>query len=192
MKDLLIIFSPSLKSSPQSETIFLSKEHDGIARWFSREVTNLHQHAVQLGKDSCIYCDTPIQVKKVVSPDSCKKYVKIGADEGEEMFNAFLKAFIKEYTHIVLVRKVAEGISKEILEDAFHKLLTNDYVIGPSKDGEYYLIGMKKLDPFIFDIHTTREHIRFHDILEYTANASTTCYQLPVLNEIKEAIKIIN
>lgn len=35
-------------------------------------------------------------------------------------------------------------IKQQNLEEAFRKLDDSDYVIGPAKDGGYYLLGMKK------------------------------------------------
>ena len=43
------------------------------------------------------------------------------------------------------------GLNAGILEHAFEKLLSHDFVLGPAADGGYYLIGMKKFYPAVFE-----------------------------------------
>ncbi len=42
-------------------------------------------------------------------------------------------------------------VTSRMLRDAFEKLGSNDLVIGPAKDGGYYLIGLKIYRPEIFE-----------------------------------------
>jgi rSAM/selenodomain-associated transferase 1 len=48
---------------------------------------------------------------------------------------------LKEHDHVLLIGGDAPQLSKEILEQAINELLTNDFVIGPARDGGYYLFG---------------------------------------------------
>ncbi len=51
-------------------------------------------------------------------------------------------------------------INRDIIRDAFLRLENNDVVIGPAKDGGYYLIGMKAMHPEMFQrISWSTEHV---------------------------------
>ena len=41
-------------------------------------------------------------------------------------------------------------LTPEIIQEAFHALETHEVVIGPAKDGGYYLLGMKSIHKQIF------------------------------------------
>ena len=80
-----------------------------------------------------------------------KKFVQKGADLGIRMQNAFQNGFDLGYENIILIGSDLPSISKEIIETGFDKLQQNDLVFGPAEDGGYYLIGMSKMNPSIFE-----------------------------------------
>ena len=63
---------------------------------------------------------------------------------------AFKDVFDKGYESLLIIGSDCFELTTNNIEDAFSKLEKNDIVIGPSNDGGYYLLGMKKLFPFIF------------------------------------------
>ena len=66
------------------------------------------------------------------------------------MMNAFEFGFKKGYKHIIGIGSDLPDLKAELLDLAIKKLKTSDTVMGPSFDGGYYLIGMKKFMPFLF------------------------------------------
>lgn len=83
-----------------------------------------------------------------------KNFIKcqLGRDIGERMANAFDCLFGKGYKKIVIVGSDIVGhLNKNIL-NAFEMLDNAEYVIGPSFDGGFYLIGTKDhCDKEVFD-----------------------------------------
>jgi rSAM/selenodomain-associated transferase 2/rSAM/selenodomain-associated transferase 1 len=73
-------------------------------------------------------------------------------DLGARMEKAFLKAFQREYRRVVLVGTDIPGLTPRLLEQAFHSLNTHDLVLGPSTDGGYWLMGLKRPAPLFEDI----------------------------------------
>jgi rSAM/selenodomain-associated transferase 1 len=63
-----------------------------------------------------------------------------GADLGERMSAAFQKAFLR-CPRAVLVGSDIPDLPPASLHEAFEVLKTRDAVIGPARDGGYYLIG---------------------------------------------------
>ncbi|MBS0000300.1 MAG: TIGR04282 family arsenosugar biosynthesis glycosyltransferase [Cyclobacteriaceae bacterium] len=93
-----------------------------------------------------------------------------GQDLGERMLNAFIDGFKGGYRHICLLGTDCYEISSAIIGEAFEKLTGHDFVLGPSNDGGYYLIGMNSLLEQVFinkpwSTSTVLEKT-LHDIIE--------------------------
>ncbi len=79
-----------------------------------------------------------------------RKKLQIGKDLGERMEHAFRQGFEKGYKKIIIIGSDMFDLSGSDIENAFLRLDHVDVVIGPAKDGGYYLLGMKKLKTDIF------------------------------------------
>ena len=71
-------------------------------------------------------------------------------DLGRRMAHACRTAFERKYTFVVMVGSDLPTIDGDIVQQALRLLTAHDVVIGPSVDGGYYLIGLKKLIPELF------------------------------------------
>lgn len=78
------------------------------------------------------------------------KMLQKGNDLGIRMRNAFIEGFSQGYEKIVIVGSDILELETEDITQALEALNANDVVIGPAKDGGYYLLGMKKLHERIF------------------------------------------
>ncbi len=81
-----------------------------------------------------------------------KKYSKSlqsGYHPGERLTNAFKQT--KEYDKKILIGPDCPGLTLEIIEQAYQALDYHDVVIGPTKEGGYYLIGFTQFVPEVFD-----------------------------------------
>ena len=66
------------------------------------------------------------------------------------MYNACKKVIDKGSKKTVIIGTDIPDISSEIIRKAVKALDNSDVVIGPSNDGGYYLLGMKKLHRALF------------------------------------------
>jgi len=80
-----------------------------------------------------------------------KLFHQQGKDLGERMMNAFKTVFDEGINRAVLIGSDIPDISSLIIKQAIESLDNNSLVIGPAKDGGYYLVGMKRLHEFIFN-----------------------------------------
>ena len=84
--------------------------------------------------------------------ENFEKKLQSGTDLGERMKNAFKEGFEEDPKQLViLIGSDCAELTQKVIEEAFKELRENDLVIGPAKDGGYYLIGMSKYIPGIFD-----------------------------------------
>ncbi|MGI0492786.1 TIGR04282 family arsenosugar biosynthesis glycosyltransferase [Alkalinema pantanalense CENA528] len=71
------------------------------------------------------------------------RYVPQGAgDLGDRMARSITESFAQGYSFIVLIGTDCPAITPDLLSNTFSKLSTADVVIGPARDGGYYLIGI--------------------------------------------------
>ncbi len=71
-------------------------------------------------------------------------------DLGERMDSAFTLSFHEGMTKVVIIGIDCPGVNSSILAQAFDSLSEYDLVLGPAKDGGYYLIGLKCSVPELF------------------------------------------
>lgn len=79
-----------------------------------------------------------------------QKYRQEGSDLGKRMNRAFNFGFEQGFKKIIIIGSDIYDLNEEDLVKAFEVLEHNDYVIGPAKDGGYYLLGMKAPEPSLF------------------------------------------
>ncbi len=71
-------------------------------------------------------------------------------DLGERMNSAFTLSFGEDMTRVVIIGIDCPGLNPPILAKAFDTLSEYDLVLGPAKDGGYYLIGLRCSVPELF------------------------------------------
>lgn len=79
-----------------------------------------------------------------------KFYHQDGVDLGRRMSNAFRKVFTLGAKKVVIIGTDVPDISNNLITKSFKLLDDNDFVIGPSNDGGYYLLGLKNLKLDLF------------------------------------------
>lgn len=79
-----------------------------------------------------------------------RKKTQKGDDLGQRMHNAFVEIFELGYEQAIIIGSDMYNLSSEELALAFTELNTHDYVLGPAKDGGYYLLGMTQPNEALF------------------------------------------
>ena len=77
--------------------------------------------------------------------------IQIGENLGKKISNAFNRGFEKGYKKIIIIGSDLWDLNEEIINKGFLELNKNKVVIGPSIDGGYYLLGLNKKMPKIFE-----------------------------------------
>ena len=79
-----------------------------------------------------------------------EKKIQKGNNLGEKINNAFSEGFKSMFSPIIIIGSDLWDIKHSDINLAFNFLTKNDYVIGPSTDGGYYLIGMNTINSKLF------------------------------------------
>jgi rSAM/selenodomain-associated transferase 1 len=72
-------------------------------------------------------------------------------DQGIRMSAFFSQALRQEEDRAVLIRSDCPTIPKDYVRQAFERLEEVDCVLGPANDGGYYLIGLRRRIPMLFN-----------------------------------------
>jgi len=113
-----------------------------------------------------------------------KKFLQQGNELGERMTNAIAHGIDEGYGRIVVIGSDCLDISTELIEEAFEILQEKDCVIGPASDGGYYLIGLNKLYPTIFENKNWSSEDVFLDTLLDIQQQNLSYGLLQTLNDI--------
>lgn len=100
--------------------------------------------------DKWVYYSEEISENDLWPSEAFSKKLQRGGNLGEKMENAFQDAFNSDYKRVIIIGSDLLDLSQNDLETAFLELKKNDVVIGPAKDGGYYLLGMKSLNSDVF------------------------------------------
>ncbi len=85
-----------------------------------------------------------------LAPNGFRLVPQQGADLGERLANALRYHFELGFQRVVIMNSDGPTLPLACLEEAFSELDRADITLGPSHDGGYYLIGMKRLYPELF------------------------------------------
>ena len=112
------------------------------------------------------------------------RMVQVGQDLGERMKNAFAENFELGIEKVVLIGTDCPSLEGIHLSQAFEALDQYDLVIGPARDGGYYLIGMKRRADFLFEGITWSSELVLSQTLALAAEQGLQTSLLPVLEDI--------
>lgn len=114
-----------------------------------------------------------IDEKDIWNNDGYIKRKQVEGDLGVKMKHAFEQVVSEGYNRICIIGSDCFELTTLTIQNALTSLKTNNIVIGPAKDGGYYLLGMDKVYNFIFEdkqwstnnlMQETIESIREHEL----------------------------
>ncbi|MEX2572845.1 MAG: TIGR04282 family arsenosugar biosynthesis glycosyltransferase [Balneolaceae bacterium] len=116
-------------------------------------------------------------------PGTVKKIQPEG-NLGDRMSGAFRSGFSDGYEKIVLVGSDCLEIRYRHIANAFDLLQKADVVTGPSQDGGYYLLGMKKWHERLFSGKSWSTSSLYSETVKTVKNEKLSLEELDVLNDI--------
>ena len=79
------------------------------------------------------------------------KHIQQGEGLGQRMKGAFRKAYADGFKKAVIIGSDCAELEPHIIRRAYRQLDDRQVVIGPARDGGYYLLGMAGFYPALFD-----------------------------------------
>jgi rSAM/selenodomain-associated transferase 1 len=112
-------------------------------------LTHTRQVALEVNAKRYLYYANFIPEVDEWSPQDFEKRLQSEGDLGVRMATAF-EQVLREHKHAILVGSDIAQLEKSILEKAFQALSEHPFVLGPARDGGYYLLGMNTYHASVF------------------------------------------
>ncbi len=104
----------------------------------------------ELSVKRIVYYSQQIVQNDFFDPNHFEKALQRGDDLGARMAHALEQSFAQGAKKAMVIGSDLFDISAELIQQAFQALNTHQTVIGPAKDGGYYLIGMTQFNAEVF------------------------------------------
>lgn len=145
-----------------------------------------HTHAVSKNIDAhrFVFYEDFLNEEDIWENDIYKKSLQQGSDLGQRMKHAFEKLFSSGYKKIIIIGSDCYELTGDILKDAYEALSMVDLVIGPASDGGYYLLGMAKFIPALFDNKSWSSDTVYADTIKQASQLNYTFQSLVTLNDV--------
>lgn len=171
----------------------LGKVKTRLAKSIGNEkALNIYSHLLQITRTVCLqtnfnrylfYSDF-INRKDDWHENEFLKHLQIGDDLGERIKHAFEFVFKLGHSKVIIIGSDCPTISSQYLKEAEQALNTKDVVFGPSEDGGYYLLGMKKIIPALFENQPWSTDQLLKNSIHKIEQLQLSHYLLSMLNDI--------
>ena len=181
-KELIIVFVRNPELGKVKTRLALAIGKKKALEIYKGLLKHTHNVLSNCNCDCAVFFSEQIDHNGLWKAKGFKKFIQKGDKLGEKMNNAFKKGFEIGYQKIIIIGSDLPDLNSDLIKNAFFKLTLNDYVIGPSEDGGYYLLGMKKLNSTLFKNKKWSANSVFNDTLKDIENSEIG--MLPKLNDI--------
>jgi len=111
-------------------------------------------------------------------------FLQDGHDFGDRMHHTFATGFSLGFRRVVLIGTDCPDIDTGIIENAFAELENHDAVLGPARDGGFYLIGLKQERPELFTKRTWSHPLVLKETINILDRTEASYFLLPELQDI--------
>tara|TARA_R110002049_G_scaffold279949_1_gene459094 strand:+ start:59827 stop:60531 length:705 start_codon:yes stop_codon:yes gene_type:complete len=149
---------------------------------------HLLQHTSNVTKeipvDKFVFYSESIHKNDIWDANIFRKKLQQGTDLGAKMANAFLDLFQSGYEKVIIIGSDLLDLKPNHITTAIEALNTNEVVIGPAEDGGYYLLGLSKMHPFLFNNKSWSKPSLLKETLKDLKENNIVFTTLEILNDI--------
>ncbi|MGB2692921.1 MAG: TIGR04282 family arsenosugar biosynthesis glycosyltransferase [Thermodesulfobacteriota bacterium] len=194
-KNTLIIFLKYPESGKVKTRLAKDIGNNEAARIYSLMALNIIESVVAPEcYNTIIFYDPPEkeqEIKNWVGKKEIQYAPQAGNTLGDRISNAFKAVFSSGIEKAVIIGTDCLDVSSDIINVAIHLLDETEVVLGPAEDGGYYLLGLNKYEPQVFqDIDWSTEHVLEQTVLKIVEN-KLTYHKLKTLKDI-DTVEDIN
>lgn len=180
---LLMIFVKNLIPGMVKTRLAKDIGIDSALDVYNKLVHHTHKITKKIEVDKAVYYSEYVELEDVWDGGDYKLTSQKGMTLGEKMHTAFDEGF-DSYNKVVIIGSDCYDLNAKLIKLAFEMLEESDLVVGPAKDGGYYLLGMKEFFPQLFADKVYSTDTVLKELLEEAEDLELSVYQLPTLNDI--------
>jgi len=183
-KEALIIFVKNPELGKVKTRLAVAVGEEKALEIYKLLLIHTNKVTKKLLQDKWVFYSDLIDNNDLWDNDHYHKAVQSDGDLGEKMLDAFQRCFDKGYENICIIGSDLMAIDESVIQGAFISLNADDVVIGPAKDGGYYLLGMNKLHSSLFQDKKWSTESVLGDTLSNIKDQGLSYSRLDVLNDI--------
>jgi len=183
-KELLMVFVKNPVEGKVKTRLAKTMGPEKALEIYLQLIAYTHKVSKDLTVDKYVFYSDEVIKEDLWDQGGFQKYKQEGSDLGKRMFNAFKLAFSKNYNKVVVIGSDCFDITPKIIRKAFDALPHDNFVIGPTQDGGYYLLGMTALHASLFKNKKWSSENVLHDTLIDIRNMNGSYKLLPELTDI--------
>lgn len=191
MRDKLILYFVKYPEPGKVKTRLAKALGDEAACQAYRDLAEANFRIIESlaaeGIENVVAFDPPDKEREIREwlPAPCY-FPQQGKDLGERLHSAFQDAFDQGAKMALVLGSDTLGLNQELILEAFDALENFDVVLGPAKDGGYYLIGLSSPQPFLFQNIPWSTSDVFSTTLAKVKENGLSYYLLPELDDLDE------
>lgn len=188
MKKGLIVFAREPLPGKVKTRLAASLGNEVSAEIYEGMVREVLQAAYQLNDvDTVVYWAAKKESLPLLAEQyQCCSRLQKGVDLGQRMQAAFEEMFSGGYAACCIIGSDAPDLPVAYIKDAYRLLdeQNTDVVLGPSRDGGYYLLGMKQVIPQLFTTIAWSSSVVLEQSLAAAMKAGLSTTLLPEWQDI--------
>ncbi len=185
MPDALLIFIKNPERGKVKTRLAASLGDDRALAIYHLLLAHTRRVALEVPADRLLFYGQFIDEADDWPAAQFEKHLQHAGDLGLRMHQAFRYALDERgYDRAVLVGSDIAELEPGILSLAFNRLTDHAFVLGPARDGGYYLIGMKKPQASLFKGMTWSTPTVCAETQERMRALGQTPYLLPELSDV--------
>jgi len=189
-KNALIIFTRNPELGKVKTRLAATVGNEAALEIYKFLISHIVKVSENIEVDKYVFYSESIQKNDAWDNSVFRKKLQYGDDLGLRMNNAFEQLFKMGYQKVVIAGSDIYELTSEDIKDSFTALETDDFVMGPAKDGGYYLLGMKQLNSAVFRNKNWGTSTVFKDTMEDLKNEKVSL--LAVKSDVDVYEDIVN
>lgn len=134
--------------------------------------------------DKFIFYDEYIPANDIWNDGEYERELQKGNNLSEKFINVFNDTFQKGYEKVIVLMPDCPNIKDVLIKKAFNELNDNDIVIGPTTDGGFYLLGLKKLHLSLFENKEYSTPTVTEELKTEAKNLNLSLAELPTFTDV--------
>ncbi len=187
IKRAVVLFSHSPnKESATKKIAYVKRNNSAILK-------SLFDHTLDIIQTAQLQTnfDFIISTSNISTFKNCKYIEQTGDNFDERIRGTVSSVFRLGYNEVIIVGNDCPNLSPDLIEHSFNSLTSNDIVIGPSFDGGFYLLALKRNDENIYNEIQWYSDKVLSQLLDNIIKLNFTFTLLPELNDIDDYADLI-
>ncbi len=183
-KNALIVFVRNPELGKVKTRLAKTMGDEKALKVYKKLISHTHDIIKNIDCDKYVFYSDEIIANDLWENNIFQKELQAEGNLGDKMAAAMEKTFLKNYDSVTIIGSDCFNLEQNHVENAVSSLMYNDVVIGPAKDGGYYLLGMKKFYEDLFDVEAWSTSTVFDETLQICKSKFLQVVILQTLSDV--------